>query len=72
MPTKILKFRPLKVFQNHYPTLRLYLNIPLKIFGCTTFVHIYNHNREKLDPRARKCIFIFILTFPNTERVYVF
>ena len=60
VPTRILTFQtPLKVFQNHYPTSRLSSNILLKICGCTTFVHIYNHNQGKLDPKARKCGFFF-------------
>ena len=32
--------------------------LPLKIFGCTVFVHIPNKSRSKLDPRAEKCVFL--------------
>ena len=31
---------------------------PVKVFGCTTFVHIYKSQRSKLDPTATKCIFL--------------
>ncbi|CAL2246130.1 unnamed protein product [Prunus armeniaca] len=30
----------------------------LKVFGCTCFVHIQSSHRDKLDPRAVKCIFM--------------
>ena len=30
----------------------------LKVFGCIAYVHIPNERRTKLDPKAKKCIFI--------------
>jgi hypothetical protein len=30
----------------------------LKVFGCITYVHVYDEKRSKLDPKAKKCIFI--------------
>ena len=41
--------------------------LPLKVFGCVAFVHIHNHNRDKLDPRAVKCVF---LSYSSTKRGY--
>ncbi|RVW12523.1 Retrovirus-related Pol polyprotein from transposon TNT 1-94 [Vitis vinifera] len=32
-------------------------DLPLKVFGCTAFVHVYPQNRSKFAPRANKCIF---------------
>ena len=32
--------------------------LPLKVFGCTAFVHNHEINRNKLDPKAFKCIFV--------------
>ena len=36
----------------------MYSDLTLKVFGCIVFVHLPNHNRSKLDPRAEKCVFI--------------
>ena len=30
----------------------------LKVFGCLAYVHIPNELRSKLDPKAKKCVFI--------------
>jgi hypothetical protein len=30
----------------------------LRVFGCTTYVHVLNEKRSKLDTKAMKCIFI--------------
>ncbi len=30
----------------------------LIVFGCITYVHVPNEKRSKLDPKAKKCIFI--------------
>jgi transposase InsO family protein len=30
----------------------------LRVFGCITYVHVPDHKRSKLDPKAEKCIFI--------------
>ncbi|CAL5338710.1 unnamed protein product [Camellia sinensis] len=32
--------------------------LPLRLFGCTAFVHVHPHQRTKLDPRATKCVFL--------------
>jgi hypothetical protein len=29
-----------------------------KVFNCITYVHVHNKKRSKLNPKARKCIFI--------------
>ncbi|KAG6512389.1 hypothetical protein ZIOFF_030500 [Zingiber officinale] len=39
----------------------------LKIFGCTCFVHVQTGHRDKLDPRAVKCIF---LGYSQTQKGY--
>jgi hypothetical protein len=30
----------------------------LRVFGCIVHVHVLNEKRSKLDPKAKKCIFI--------------
>jgi hypothetical protein len=30
----------------------------LRVFGCITYVHVRDEKRSKLDPKAKKCIFI--------------
>ncbi|RVW93973.1 Retrovirus-related Pol polyprotein from transposon TNT 1-94 [Vitis vinifera] len=39
-----------------YPSARIISSIPIKVFGCTAFVHIHKSQRSKLDPTATKCI----------------
>lgn len=33
-------------------------SLPLKVFGYTVFSHSHELNRNKLDPKALKCIFL--------------
>uniref|UniRef100_A0A6N2LKW8 Uncharacterized protein n=1 Tax=Salix viminalis TaxID=40686 RepID=A0A6N2LKW8_SALVM len=39
----------------------------LKIFGCQCFVHLHSNQRDKLDPRAIKCLF---LGYSHTKKGY--
>ena len=49
MLSKVLNFEtPLDIFRKFYLRNRLSSTLPLKILGCTTFVHIHDHNRGKL------------------------
>ncbi|KAL9420128.1 hypothetical protein AB3S75_037830 [Citrus x aurantiifolia] len=68
MPSRVLNFQPpLTVFKKFFPMTRLTSDLPLKVFGCVAFVHIHNHNRDKLDPRAVKCVF---LGYSPTQKGY--
>lgn len=59
LPSWILKFNtPLHSLLTLYPTSHLVSPLPLKIFGCTAFVHTYSQNCSKLDARSLKCIFL--------------
>lgn len=61
MPTRVLQYTyPLNCFQKKkkIPTSRLYTDLPLKIFGCTAYVHLPSQFQSKLDSRAEKCVFI--------------
>ncbi|KAL0293025.1 UNVERIFIED_CONTAM: Retrovirus-related Pol polyprotein from transposon TNT 1-94 [Sesamum radiatum] len=33
-------------------------NLPPKVFGCVAFVHLHRHLRNKLEPRALRCVFV--------------
>lgn len=68
MPTCVHNFwEPLNLLSTIYPQIWSILFIPLKVFGCTVFAHIYDHERTKLDPKARKCVF---LGYSPTQKGY--
>lgn len=59
MPTKVLKYKtPLDCLKEFFPTTRLFSDLPVKVFGCTVYVHVPSQFRSKLDPRAIKCVFL--------------
>lgn len=79
LPSKVLNLlSPVDLIKQIYPDYRT-INLPLRIFGCTTFVHVHHPHRGKLDPRAIKCIFIgysptqkgYKCYHPNTKKTYV-
>lgn len=54
LPTLVLKNKcPYELLYKQPPT---YLDF--KVFGCLSFASTLTQNRHKLDPRARKCIFL--------------
>uniref|UniRef100_A0A2N9J5N3 Integrase catalytic domain-containing protein n=1 Tax=Fagus sylvatica TaxID=28930 RepID=A0A2N9J5N3_FAGSY len=64
MPSRVLKGKsPFEIlFADKSP-----FSVPLKVFGCVSFVHNLNPSRDKLDPRAHKCIF---LGYSRTQKGY--
>ena len=53
-PTSSLDYNsPFKCWHNRQPDVS-----NLKVFGCICYVHISNQLHQKLDPKARKMIFI--------------
>lgn len=59
MPSRVIDFKtPLQSLKSSFPHTRILSQVPLKIFGCTSFVHNHQPNRSKLDPRSFKCIFL--------------
>ena len=64
LPSRVLDFLcPLEVLQQKKPDLS-----HLKVFGCTCFVHLSaTQRRDKLDPRAVKCVF---LGYSQTQKGY--
>ncbi|RVW54234.1 Retrovirus-related Pol polyprotein from transposon TNT 1-94 [Vitis vinifera] len=69
MPSRVLTFQsPRQLFLKQFPhTHAASSDLPLKVFGCTTFVHVYPQNRSKFAPRANKCIF---LGYSPTQKGY--
>ncbi|PRQ16867.1 putative RNA-directed DNA polymerase [Rosa chinensis] len=63
LPSRVLGFKsPLEVLKGRKIDLS-----HLKVFGCTCFFHIQAHQRDKLDPRADKCVF---LGYSSTQKGY--
>ena len=80
MPTRILKYKtPLECFKQIFPQSRIHSELPLKVFGCTAYVHIPSKFRSKLDPRAEKCVFIgyapnkkgYKCYNPQTKKIFI-
>lgn len=46
------------IFLMSHPKTRIISTIPMRMFGCSTYVHIHSHSRSKLNPKALKCLFI--------------
>lgn len=42
----------------------------MKVFGCTAFLHVYDPNLSKLDPRAHKCAFLGYSATPKGYLCY--
>ncbi|KAL5779663.1 hypothetical protein ACOSQ2_010400 [Xanthoceras sorbifolium] len=61
-----------------FPNTRIISTVPLKIFGCSAYVHIHHQHIGKLDPRSIKCILLGYSTnqkgykcySPTTKRFY--
>jgi hypothetical protein len=63
LPSRVLDFKsPLEVLQNKISDVS-----HIKVFGCTCFMHLPATHRDKLDPRASKCIF---LGYSTTKKGY--
>lgn len=71
VPSRVLNHRtPLSCLKEFFPDNRLHSNLPLKVFGCTVFVHITDVGRSKLAPKAEKCVFIGYATNQKGYKVF--
>ena len=57
---------PLQMLSQFHP-IPSALNFCPKVFGCVCYVHIHFHQRDKLDPRTLKCVF---LGYSNSRKGY--
>ncbi|XP_026450554.1 uncharacterized protein LOC113350634 [Papaver somniferum] len=54
-------------------------NLPPHVFGCVSYVHLHKNQRDKLAPRALKCVFVgyaatkkgYRCYHPPTKRMFV-
>ncbi|TYK11079.1 Beta-galactosidase [Cucumis melo var. makuwa] len=59
MPSRILHLQtPLDCLKESYPSTRLVSEVPLRVFGCTAYVHNFGPNQTKFTPRAQACVFV--------------
>ncbi|XP_052730972.1 retrovirus-related Pol polyprotein from transposon TNT 1-94 isoform X1 [Vigna angularis] len=58
---------PIEVLNNFFPHFKKSNGLIPRIFGCTAFAHVPVQARDKLDPRAVKCIF---LGYSATQKGY--
>ena len=68
IPSQVLHNKSLvEVHKNFYPHFRTSNGLTPRVFGCTAFVHVHSQHRDKLDPRAIKCVF---LGYSSTQKGY--
>ena len=59
MPSQVLNFQtPCQVIFHSFPNTRILSTLPIKVFGCFTFVRMHAQYRSKIDPKSLKCIFV--------------
>jgi len=68
VPSTLLKHQsPIQCLSSYFPVVFSHTPLLLRVFGCVAFVHVSKHHRDKLDPRAFKCVF---LGYSPTQKVY--
>jgi len=67
MPSRVLNLKtPLETFLKFFLIAFISADLPLKIFGCTAFVHEHKQI-GKLKPHAIKCVFV---GYPPSQKGY--
>ena len=56
-----------EILKSFYPHFRISNGLTPRVFGCTAFVYVHSQHRDKLDPRAIKCVF---LDYSFTQKGY--
>jgi transposase InsO family protein len=58
MPARAIDYQtPFRMLSQFY-SIPSALNICPRVFGCVCYIHVHSHQRDKLDPRALKCVFL--------------
>jgi len=79
MPSRVLSLKThFETFLKFFPSAPISADLPLKIFGCTAFVH-EQKQIGKLEPPAIKCVFVgysfpqkgYKCFDPNSKRMFV-
>ena len=80
VPAKVLNWKsPIEVLKAKFPNIQQRENLKLRTFGCIGYVLFHDVNKDKLSPRAHRCVFIWYsntqkgykLYHPSTKRVFV-
>ncbi|KAM2704063.1 hypothetical protein EV2_005584 [Malus domestica] len=68
VPSRVLDFQtPFDMLQKHVYLVSV-SKFPPKVFGCIAYVHVYSHQRSKLDACALQCVFI---GYANNQKGYM-
>ncbi|KAA0059989.1 Cysteine-rich RLK (RECEPTOR-like protein kinase) 8 [Cucumis melo var. makuwa] len=68
MSSRILHLQtPLDCLKESYPSTRLVSEVPLRVFGCTAYVHNFGPHQTKFTHRAQACVFV---GYPLHQRGY--
>ncbi|CAN1753617.1 Retrovirus-related Pol polyprotein from transposon TNT 1-94 [Linum perenne] len=72
LPSRVLKFEsPRQILLSLFPHITSFSSdLPLKVFGCTAFVHLSPQHRSKLEPRSLKCVFLGYSPNQNGYKCY--
>ncbi|KAI5338139.1 hypothetical protein L3X38_017410 [Prunus dulcis] len=69
-PSRVLNFKtPLDILCTHTSPVSV-SKLPPKVFGCVAYIHVYSHQRSKLDPCALRCVFIGYSTTQKGYKCY--
>ncbi|TYK05539.1 Beta-galactosidase [Cucumis melo var. makuwa] len=59
MPSRILHLQtPLECLKESYSSTHLVSEVPLRVFGCTTYVHNFGPNQTNFTLRTQACVFV--------------
>lgn len=70
IPSRVLNFETPLQKMNSLLSVPHLPNLEPRVFGCTVYVHIPKHQRNKLDPCAKKCVFVGYSDFQKGYRCY--